>query len=80
MIGNAGTLLPDDGGLTIPSCWKTPPEGFDALVQRVSDQESRFADAVRAEFLCPEGTEPQPTGTPLPLDAPYPDGHPLAGR
>ena len=36
MIGNEQTLLPDTGGFTIPSCWKTPPDGFDALVERVA--------------------------------------------
>ena len=43
-------------------------------------REFREPDDVRAEFLCPEGEEPQRTGTRLPLDAPYPDGHPLADR
>jgi uncharacterized protein YjbI with pentapeptide repeats len=80
MIGNAGTLLPDTGNLTIPSCWKTPPEGFDALVERVSEREFRSAEDVRSEFLCPAGEEPQRTGTRLPVDAPYPAGHPLADR
>jgi hypothetical protein len=80
MIGNTDTLLPDTGTLTIPSCWKTPPEGFDALVERVARLERRATDAIRAEFLCPEGAEPQRTGTRRSLDAPYPDGHPLADR
>ena len=70
MIGNVQTLLPNVGNLSIPSCWKTPPEGFDALVDRVAE--------VRADFLCPAGEEPQRTGTPLAVDAPYPPGHPLA--
>ena len=38
------------------------------------------AEDVRAELLCPDGAEPQRTGILLPLDAPYPDGHPLADR
>jgi uncharacterized protein YjbI with pentapeptide repeats len=80
MVGNGQTLLPDTGTLTIPSCWKTPPYGFNALVERVGGREPRRPGEIRAEFLCPEGQEPRRTGTRLPLDAPYPEGHPLAGR
>lgn len=32
---------------------------------------------LRAEYVCPPGEEPERTGTRLPLDAPYPEGHPL---
>jgi hypothetical protein len=74
LIGNEHTLLPDSGSFTIPSCRTSLPDDFDALVER----EFRSADVVRAEFLCPEGEEPRRTGTRLSLDAPYPDGHPLA--
>ena len=38
LIGNEHTLLPDTGSFTIPSCWKTPPDGFDALVERVAER------------------------------------------
>jgi hypothetical protein len=78
MVGSRQTLLPETGGFTIPSCWKSPPAGFDAFVERVSVRELRSSDDVRAEFICADGEEPQRTGTQHPVDATYPDGHPLA--
>jgi hypothetical protein len=81
LIGDPDTLLPDrpsDNGtpLYVWSCWETPPAGFDALVQRVSDGEFRDPQEVRAEFLC--GREPRHrTGTPLSVEAPRPPDHPL---
>jgi len=84
MIGNSETLLPEtlgDGSLpSIPSCWATPPPFLDPLIALLSSGNERLADNLRAKFLCPEGTPPARTGTPLALDAPYPDGHPLADR
>ena len=84
MIGNAETLLPetlDDGAVpSIPSCWATPPPFFEAMIARMPYGDEDRANDLRAEFLCPDGTEPVRTGTPLALDAPYPDGHPLADR
>lgn len=84
-IGDAGTLLPDrpprDTGepFHVWTCWTQPPEGFEALVAR--DTLVRLGlkteDDLRQEWLCPQGTRPQKTGTPLPLDAPRPEGHPL---
>ena len=85
MIGDAGTLLPetlDDGTVpSIPSCWATPPPLFEAMIDaHVATATRDCANKLRAEFLCPEGTDPARTGTPLALDAPYPEGHPLADR
>jgi hypothetical protein len=84
MVGNAGTLLPDGPSDTgqrwyVWSCWETPPPDLDEIVATaaVSDAD---ATALRAEFLCGTGNPRRKTGTPLALDAPYPDGHPLAGR
>jgi hypothetical protein len=86
MIGDAETLLPltlapDTGNhFTIPACWTSPPEGFDALIEGIARNDPIDADQLRAEFLCPAGEVPQRTGTPLPVDAPYPEGHPLGRR
>jgi hypothetical protein len=80
MIGNSDTLLPE--GLYIGSCWDTPPPDLDAIVATAAgpgaDDAARAA--LRAEFLCGPDNPRRKTGTPLALDAPYPDGHPLAGR
>ncbi len=84
MIGDANTLLPetlDDGSVpSIPSCWATPPPFFEATIASLSRGLEDGANDFGAEFLCPDGAEPTRTGTPLALDAPYPDGHPLANR
>jgi hypothetical protein len=84
MIGNSETLLPetlDDGSVpSIPSCWTTPPPFFEAMVARQSFGIDDLANDLRAQYLCPDGAEPARTGTPLALDAPYPDGHTLADR
>jgi len=89
MIGNADTLLPD--GLapdthepySIPSRWTAPGPPFLEQMIATLGVPSVFGpttDDLRNEFLPPEGVEPPRTGTPLALDAPYPDGHPLADR
>ncbi|WP_111431145.1 pentapeptide repeat-containing protein [Rhodobacteraceae bacterium DSL-40] len=83
MIGNEMTLLPkDEGTLTIPSCWRGAPAFLDAKIANMPDVGGgrRAPEKVRAEFLCPPGEEPKRTGTRLPLDAAYPEGHPLKGR
>ncbi|WP_068110589.1 pentapeptide repeat-containing protein [Tropicimonas marinistellae] len=77
VIGNEHTLLPaDPPGLHVWTCWAVPPEGFDAMVARAAgiaydstgDLGFVTEDDLRAQWLCPSGTEPQPTGTPLGLD------------
>ena len=84
MIGNVETLLPEtleDGTVpSIPACWAAPPPFFEAMVDRMSSGRQDWANNIRTEFLCFEGTEPARTGTPLALEEPYPDGHPLADR
>lgn len=83
LIGNDDTLLPD--GLNengehfyVWSCWETPPQGFDGLIERTSQVGLESADELRARYLCIPGNPRRKVGTPLALDAPYPDGHPLA--
>jgi hypothetical protein len=85
MIGNAKTLLPEtleDGTVpSIPSCWSAPGPAFlDDLIFGMAypPPENKSFEDLRAEFLCPEGKEPRRTGTPLALDVPYPDDHPLS--
>ncbi|MEM8572034.1 MAG: pentapeptide repeat-containing protein [Pseudomonadota bacterium] len=84
MIGDANTLLPDglapDTGeaYSIPSKWRDAPPFFDEMLQEHWKYGFDSADDLRDAFLCAEGEEPERTGTPLPLDAPYPEGHPLA--
>ena len=85
-IGNAETLLPNlpnrlENGQAyyVWSCWETPPADIDAIVARAA---GFFAsDAYRAElrrqFVCGPGNPRVKTGTPWPLDAPRPEGHPL---
>jgi len=88
MIGDPGTLLPDDPApdsdepYSILSCWPAPgPDFFEPMIAVMTAKRfERTAKVLRAQFLCPEGTEPRRTGTPLALNAPYPDGHPLANR
>ncbi len=82
-IGNAGTLLPDRPNehgepFHVWSCWDTPPPGLDAIVTTAA---GRFADdadraELRRQFLCGRHA-PIRIGTPLPVDAPRPPGHPL---
>ncbi len=75
VIGNKYTLLPI--GRHVWSCWVKPPEGFENMVSHVSGIYVSMANVgdnwwnperVRADWLCPEGTEPQKTGTELGLD------------
>ena len=87
MIGNAGTLLPDGPSDTgepwyVWSCWEQPPPDLDRIVATAAGPVADDAErsALRAEFLCGPGNPRRKTGTPLALDAPYPEGHPLADR
>ena len=74
VIGNERTLLPEgaapDTGepFYVWSCWPTPPPGFDAMLQAAKRPGQDEAD-LKKEWLCPEGTAPKRTGTPLALDA-----------
>jgi hypothetical protein len=86
VIGNEWTLLPnrpnEDGKpYYVWSCWIEPPPEIDAIAALaaglVADDEER--ESLRREYVC-ERNERRKTGTPLALDAPYPDGHPLAAR
>lgn len=83
MIGNTGTLLTvmpeSEDPLYIWSCWETPPESFHVLMSRMAEW-GYDTDVLRASFLCSPENPRRKTGTPLPLDAPYPEGHLLAGR
>jgi len=65
VIGNDRTLLPP--GLHVWTCWTDPPSKIDAMAARAADDfsESRTAEEIKRDWLCPEGTEPQPTGTQL---------------
>lgn len=68
MIGNMETLLPvSDPPLSIPSCWRDLPASF-ATIYRMFELRFGLLIANDIEFLCPEGEEPQPTGTPCALD------------
>ena len=95
VIGNEQTLLPDrpNGSGRRPhdpmgdayyvwSCWETPPHDLDAIVARAAGPFADDAERenLRREFLCGPDTPRRRTGTPLALDAPYPDGHPFLYR
>jgi uncharacterized protein YjbI with pentapeptide repeats len=86
VIGDAGTLLPvhpapDTGKpYRVWTCWTEPPENLDALLEQTERSDEDARAALRAEWLCGPDNPRRPTGTPLALDAPYPDGHPLANR
>jgi hypothetical protein len=85
LIGNDGTLLPDrpneDGEpYYVWSCWETPPTDFDAIVERSARFSGDNPSILRATFLCSPDNPRRKVGTPLALDAPYPEGHPLADR
>ena len=88
LVGNAEALLPDgpapDTGKAfyIWSCWETPPFDLDRVVAVAAGLRATDANraAVRARLLCGPDNPRRKTGTPLALDAPYPDGHPLANR
>jgi hypothetical protein len=85
VIGDAATLLPDspadDTGepYRVYTCWTDPPGNLDDLIDHVAPWDEA-GEALRAEWLCGPDNPRRPTGTPLALDAPYPDGHPLAHR
>ena len=73
VIGNERTIVPP--GLNVWTCWLKPPDNLDELADRAQQaifdfegQEFRTAAEFKREWLCPEGTEPQPTGTQLGLD------------
>jgi hypothetical protein len=87
LIGNEDTLLPDGPSDTgepffVWSCWETPPPEFERIVATAAGfmAPDFVRAALRAEFVCGPGNPRRKTGTPLALDAPYPEGHPLAGR
>jgi len=56
-IGNERTVLPD--GLTVLSCFATPPEDFEDMLAHV-EEENR--PKVRAQLLCPAGETPRIIG------------------
>jgi uncharacterized protein YjbI with pentapeptide repeats len=86
VIGNVGTLLPDhpapDTGepYRVWTCWTDPPDNLDAILEYAEPFNEDSRAALRAEWLCGPDNPRHPTGTPLALDAPYPEGHPLANR
>lgn len=67
VLGSHSTKLPADEDTGRPlhvwSCWAEPPPHFDDLVTRLSYGDQERAKALRAEFLCPPGTEPECRGT-----------------
>jgi len=81
MIGDDSTLLPatSNANEKLWSCWEFPSPGLYALLDRVAPFEDARVQLI-AEWLCGPDNPRRKTGTPLALDAPYPDGHPLAGR
>ncbi len=82
VIGDKHTLMPmaDKGtdALFVWSCWdgEKLPDNFQKIF---AGQRLRWEtiEDTRAKYICPEGTSPQPTGTPWPLNKPRPAGHPL---
>jgi hypothetical protein len=86
LIGNQSTLLPSgtasDTGepFFVWSCWEKPPGNLDAIVNTVAGPSGTDPDrAALRSFFDPQNPR-RKTGTPLPVDAPYPEGHPLAER
>jgi uncharacterized protein YjbI with pentapeptide repeats len=83
VIGDKDTLLPignapDTGApYFIWSCWMTPPDGFDALVQRFIRTRFESAEHLRRTFLCSPGNPRRKLETGMAVDAPRPPGHPL---
>jgi len=65
VIGNARTLLPT--GLHVWTCWADPPPEIDAMAERAANAflETRSAEDFKRDWLCPDGSEPEPTGTQL---------------
>ncbi|WP_392664727.1 pentapeptide repeat-containing protein [Amaricoccus sp. B4] len=81
MIGNAMTLLPEtlsDGSVPrLRTCWERKPRFYDSMV-RIWHKRFDFDEwQISEEFLC-QRHPPIETGIRLSLDAPYPEGHPLA--
>lgn len=86
-IGNEATLLPRDLNENgepyyVWSCWDTPPADFDAMLVSAAGPlaSAEGRENLRHQLLCGPGNPRRRTGTPLALDAPYPEGHPLAER
>ncbi len=88
MIGNANTLLPERPApytgepYAIPSCWEGKPSFWRSMIDAWIERgwiEPADEAPISADWLC-QRHGPARTGTPLSLDAPYPEGHPLAGR
>lgn len=84
LIGNAQTLLPDRLNETgeryyVWSCWEAPPEDFDAMIATAAghDAPESEREALRRQFVCGPGNPRRKTGTPWPVEAPRPEGHPL---
>ncbi len=90
MVGDAMTLLPDtpapDTGLpyTIPSCRTGFPadlleirSGLEQTSRNPVTGVSYTEGDLTSALICPDNRPPRATGTPLALDAPYPEGHPL---
>jgi len=67
LIGNEDTILPRDAEtgeqLHVRSCWAEAPPNLGELLRWYPDG---LQDEFRAEWLCDEGEEPQPVGTPAP--------------
>ncbi len=76
MVGNKLTLLPVSSRhsteipFSIPSCWLEPPDFIDRLISIMFEVRGGYSspEDLRAEYLCPSGQPPQPTGTPCALD------------
>jgi hypothetical protein len=85
VIGDDGTLLPEgnapDTGepFHVWNCWETPAPELDQIIAAVGGRSADPA-VLRVALLCRPDNPRRKAGTPLALDAPYPEGHPLADR
>ncbi|WP_138467516.1 pentapeptide repeat-containing protein [Poseidonocella sp. HB161398] len=74
LTGDATTLLPDDPGSYVCTCWQQEPPGWINLLQALR-RYSVDGTSLRRGVICPDGAKPQKTGTPWPLEQPPPWGN-----
>lgn len=82
LVGNSMTLLPkyvyDNQVPSIPDSWENPPPDYVVkLLRKMGIRQTNRRNTWDTLYVCGPGMQPNRTGTPLAVEASYPENHPM---